>query len=119
LNQAIQANTSSGFQFSSLFSGIRGELKASHFTASFHCSTLHRQTPQTPAPQLTGISIPCMAASSAIFFPSSAVNCHTSFHLGSLMITVIAIFNLTKNKIRLDSSIQLYENIIKNQIKKI
>jgi hypothetical protein len=91
LNPAIQAKTSSGFQFSSFLSGINGELKASHFTASFPSCTLHRHTPHTPAPQLTGISIPCIAASSAIFFPSSAVNCHTSFHLGSLMITLIAI----------------------------
>jgi hypothetical protein len=94
LNQATQVRTSSGFQFSSFLSGIRGELKASHLTASFHSSTLHRHTPQTPAPQLTGISIPCIAASSAIFFPSSASNCHISTHFGSLTITVIAIFNV-------------------------
>jgi hypothetical protein len=92
LNPAIQAKTSSGFQFSSFLSGINGELKASHFTVSFPSSTLHRHTPHTPAPQLTGISIPCIAANSAIFFPSSATNCHTSFHCGSLMITLIAIF---------------------------
>jgi hypothetical protein len=96
LNPAIQANTSLGFQFSSVFNGINGELKASDFTESFPSSTLHRQTPQTPAPQLTGISIQCIAASSAIFFPSSAVNCHTSFHCGSLMITLIAIFKYYK-----------------------
>jgi hypothetical protein len=89
LNPAIQAKTSSGFQFSSFLSGINGELKASHFTASLPSSTLHRHTPHTPAPQLTGISIPCIAANSAIFFPSSATNCHTSVHLGSLIITVI------------------------------
>jgi hypothetical protein len=80
LNPPIQAKTSSGFQFSSVLSGISGELKASAFTVSFHSLTLHKHTPQTPAPQLTGISIPCIAASSAIFFPSSAVNCPTSFH---------------------------------------
>jgi hypothetical protein len=91
LNPAIQVNTSSGFQFSSDLSGISGVLKASAFTTSFHSTTLHKHTPQTHPPQLTGIITPCIAASSAIFFPSSAVNCHTSFHLGSLMITLIAI----------------------------
>jgi hypothetical protein len=92
----MHVNTSSGFQFSSFLSGTNGELKASHFTVSFQSSTLHRQTPQTPAPQLTGISIPCIAASSAIFFQSSAINCHISSHLGSLIITLIAIYSYNK-----------------------
>jgi hypothetical protein len=96
LKPAIQARISSGFQFSSFLSGTFGELKASHFTASLPSSTLHRHTPQTPAPQLTGISIQCIAANSAIFFLSSATNCHTSFHLGSLIITLIAIFKHNK-----------------------
>jgi hypothetical protein len=96
LNPAIQAKTSSGFQFPSSLSGINGELKASHFTTPLPSSTLHRHTPQTPAPQLTGISIPCIAANSAIFFQSSATNCHTSAHLGSLIITLIAIFKYNK-----------------------
>ncbi|MBQ5945687.1 hypothetical protein IJL65_04910 [bacterium] len=55
-------------------------MKASAFTTSFPSSTLHKQTQQTPPPQLTGIITPCIAASSAIFLPSSAVNCPTSFH---------------------------------------
>jgi hypothetical protein len=92
LNHAIHDNTSSGSHLSLFLSGIRGELNASHFTTSFHCSTLHKHTQHTPAQQLTGISIQCIAASSAIFLPSSAVNCHTSTHFGSLIITVIAIY---------------------------
>jgi hypothetical protein len=91
LKPDIHVNTSSGFQFSSAFNGINGELNTSHFTMSFQSSTLHKQTPQTPAPQLTGISIQCIAASSAIFFQFSATNSHILSHFGSLIITLITI----------------------------